>query len=181
MILSRHEDLMRVDSKHYLTWAGQICHSRMDSSYWWCFWRKAILCFSVCKPSLGSRPCQGLQAVEWHSEICVQGVSKELEYNLWWNAEQFEYSKPWAKKEGIQIVFYAQLVGTNAPVLMLLIPRPCLYTTRYTHSQTAKQRKWPHYIIFSKTSWVVMLCPHPFLPLSIILLQYCSLFLYSSQ
>ena len=36
----------------------------------------------VCKPSLGSIPCQGLQFVGRCSEVCLQGVSKELEHNI---------------------------------------------------------------------------------------------------
>ena len=39
------------------------------------------------------------------------------------------------RRKALKLCFMHKLVGTNAPVLVPLFPRPCVYTTRYTHSK----------------------------------------------
>ena len=39
------------------------------------------------------------------------------------------------RRKALKLCFMHKLVGTNAPVLVPLVPRPCVYTTRYTHSK----------------------------------------------
>ena len=73
----------------------------------------------VCKPSLGSIPCQGLQVVGIRSEVCLQGVCKELEHTISYDEilDTLNIPKLEQRRKALKLCFMHKLVGTNAPVL----------------------------------------------------------------